>query len=59
MELNVTKFKEFLDKNCKNDYDLDEYIKDLGKQVGATGLNQYELSRYETKSGRPELFDLD
>lgn len=53
-------FKKFLDKNVKNQYyNFKAYIFDLEKQVGETGVNYYELSKFESKSGKPEIFYLE
>lgn len=50
-------FKKFLDKNVKNEYyNFEAYIFDLEKQVGETGVNYYELSKNESKSGQTEIF---
>lgn len=55
-KISKKEFKEFLDKNCKNDYNFNEYIKDLEKQVGETSCDYYELSSYESKSGNAETY---
>lgn len=55
-KISQKEFKDFLDKNCKNDYDFNEYIEDLAKQVGETGCDYYELSSYESKSRMPEIY---
>lgn len=53
-------FKEFLDKNIKNPcYSFEVYIFDLEKQVGETGNNYYELSKFESKSGKTEIFYIE
>lgn len=52
------RFKKFLDNNVKNkDYNFDAYIDDLTTQYGNTGTLEYELSKSESKSGKPELFN--
>lgn len=51
------KFKTFLDENMKNpNYNYDACLEDLELQHGNTGGCEYELSPFETKSGRPETF---
>ena len=53
-------FKKFLDKNVKNEYyNFEAYIFDLEKQVGETGNNYYELSKFESKSGQIEIFRIE
>lgn len=50
------KFKEFLDKYVKFNYDFDTYIEDLTSQWSNTGNLEYELSSAESITGKPELF---
>lgn len=53
-------FKKFLDKNVKNPYyNFKAYIFDLEKQTGETGASYYELSKNESKSGKPEIFRIE
>jgi len=57
---NQKDFRKFLNANAKRQpFDFAEYVKDAEKQYGNTGSPQYELSQFDSKSGRPELFDLE
>jgi hypothetical protein len=56
---NKKEFKKFLLENVKGTFNFDAYVEDAERQTGSTGTAQYELSRFESKSGRPELFDLE
>lgn len=50
------RFKSFLDKYVKFDYNFDAYIDDLTSQWCNTGMLEYELSSAESVTGKPELF---
>lgn len=55
--VNLEKFKAFLDENVKAEwYSFDAYLNDLVKDLGSNGSTNYELSPFETKSGRPEIY---
>lgn len=57
MRYNKAKFKRFLKENLKTDiYNFEAYCNDLETQFGNTGIREYELSKFETKSGLPEIF---
>ena len=57
---NVEKFDEWLNATVKNYSGLFYvFLDDLKTQYNETALQSYELSRYETKSGRTELYDFD
>ena len=57
MNFNKKDFKKFLDENLKNkQYCFEAYCNELETQYGNTGIREYELSRFESKSGNPELF---
>ena len=57
---NVEKFEKWLNATVKNYYDnIDVYLDDVKTQYGATAVQSYELSGYETKSGNPELYDFN
>ena len=57
---NVERFEKWLNENAKNYYGLFyEYLDDVKSQYNETALQSYELSRYETKSGNPELYNFD
>ena len=55
--ININELKTFLDNTLKDkEYDLDAYYQDLVMQVGNTGLDEYEVSKFATKSGNPEIY---
>ena len=57
---NVERFEKWLDANVRNYCGFfNVYLDDVKSQYDATALQSYELSRYETKSGNPELYDFD
>lgn len=57
MKYNKKNFKKFLDENVKSKiYNFEAYCNDLETQFGNTGLKEYELSSFESKSGNPEIF---
>lgn len=57
MRYNKANFKKFLKQNLKTDiYNFEAYCQDLEIQYGNTGIREYELSKFETKSGNTELF---
>lgn len=57
---NVEQFENWVNETVKNYYDnIDVYLDDLKSQYDDTAVQSYELSRYETKSGNPELYDFD
>lgn len=57
---NEEKFFEWIEANSKsNSNNLDAWLNDLvldAEENGKTGLSDYEMSPYETKSGHAELF---
>lgn len=58
MKYNKKEFKNFLKNNVK-DFELinfDAYCKDLENQHDQTGSKCYELSKFESKTSRSELF---
>ncbi len=53
-------FREFLDNNLKiENYDFNTYLDDLETQYGNTGMKEYELSRLESKTGNPVLYNYE
>lgn len=57
MRYNKANFKRFLKENLITDiYNFEAYCKDLETQFGNTGIREYELSKFETKSGNTEIF---
>ena len=57
---NVEKFEKWLNANVKNYCGIFyTYLDDVKSQYDRTAELSYELSRYETKSGKPELYDFD
>ena len=48
---NVDELKRFLDERLKNEYILEEYIKEIIEAARQESI--YELSSHETKSGNP------
>lgn len=53
----MEQFKKFLKENVKAEcYSVEAYRVDLLTQYGETGREEYELSKYESKSGNSELF---
>lgn len=58
--ISKNEFKKFLDKYCKNkDYNLNAYINDLITQVEETSRDEYELSSYESNTGKTEIYDIE
>ena len=57
MRYNKANFKKFLKQNLKTDiYNFEAYCNELEIQFDNTGIREYELSKFETKSGNTELF---
>lgn len=57
---NVEKFEKWLNATVKNYSGLFyPYLDEVKSQYDATAVQSYELSRYETKSGNPELYNFD
>ncbi len=57
---NADNFMRWLTANVKTEqFEPEEYLKDLDKQYGETGMACYELRSYETKSGNPETISFD
>ena len=57
---NIEKFEAFVNENCKYEvYSLEAYLDDVWSQYSANAAHTYEMSQYETKSGRPELYYFD
>lgn len=54
---NKEKFKRFLEENIKDNIyvSFNAYLEDLEKQYCDTGMAEYEMSKFETKSGRPQI----
>ena len=53
-------FKQFLKDNLKKDFEninFEAYCEDLEQQYYNNGFRHYELSKFESKSGKPEIFD--
>lgn len=61
---NINKFYEFLEENAKG-FDLEyekisnTWLKDLEKRIGETGMAEYELSKTESITGRPEIITFE
>ena len=51
------RFKSFLDKYVKFNYDFDTYIDDLTSQWCNTGMLEYELSSAESIDNNTHIFD--
>ena len=59
MYKNLEKFIEWLKKVAKSEVTniyIKETLKELDEQYGNTGMEEYELSKFETKSGNPETY---
>lgn len=57
---NVEKFEKWVKATVKNYYEnIDVYLDEVKSQYNETASQSYELSRYETKSGNPELYYFD
>lgn len=59
MYKNLEKFVEWLKKVAKTEVTetyIKETLKELDEQYGNTGMEQFELSKFETKSGNPETY---
>lgn len=58
MKYNKKEFKDFLKNNVKDfeSINFDAYCEDLENQYDQTGSNCYELSKFESKTNKPELF---
>lgn len=56
-ERNIENFKNWLDKNLKSEcYNFEACLDELETRYCATSNKWYELSKFETKSGLPEIF---
>lgn len=57
---NADNFMRWLTANVKAEqFEPEEYLKDLDKRYGETGSVIYELKGYETKSGHAECYSYD
>lgn len=57
---NLEKFQTFLEKNLNTSHvEINICLEDFKKQIGASGGTDYELSSYETKSGKPEIISFE
>lgn len=59
MYKNIERFVEWLKNVSKNEVNetyLKETLKELDEQYCNTGLEEYELSKFETKSGNSETY---
>ena len=59
MYKNLEKFVEWLKKVAKAEVTetyIKETLKELDDQYCNTGIEEYELSKFETKSGNPETY---
>ena len=56
---NLEKFEKWLDEVMPGPYDFDAVLNDIETQYGNTAAEHYELSRFETKSGKPECYYYD
>lgn len=58
--LNEEKLKKFLRENLKSkNFNYNACLDELIMQYGNTGNSEYELSRFETKSGNPETINFE
>lgn len=57
---NVQKFKKWFKENYKGNFknlNWDAVLDEVVEQLRTTGNADYELGRFETKSGNPETYD--
>jgi len=55
-------FEKFLEEYCKtpkDQRDFEAYKEDLSKGYCENSSTSYELGRFETKSGHPEVFNFE
>lgn len=54
---NTASFEEWLEEVCKEyDGNIEDYLDELDMRHGEIGTTEYELSKWETKSGNPECY---
>ena len=52
-------FEKFLKKYAKKDFNFKSYLQDLADQHDRTGLNEYELSKFDSNDGKTHLFSYE
>lgn len=57
---NTKKFEKWLKENVKNyNGNIENYLEEVEKKFNNSGSKSYELSKFESKSGNPELYYFD